>query len=157
MKNFMSKLGSTFSVCAFILAAVAFVACGKDEMELMGKFKPMKWQKNDYPTVEKDRATMFVVPAEGESYSFTCENYNPLHLTGVLYTGEGWNLLQEPELFGDSAKVSDDFCDVLVKGNTVKVAVKPCSSQLVKIKVMLQHGNALGELEFVQMADEPQQ
>lgn len=129
------KLAKKTLIASILITIItSWISCRSD---ILGKWEPMKWNEG---IVKKQPIQ---VAAEGQSFIFTCKNYDSFRLAGVQENGK-------------DILVSDDNADywtnVLIEKNSIKITFKPNYSKERAIQISVTAGDIFDHFSFIQQA-----
>ena len=144
----MTKVFKIFLLAC--VAALSLSSCDKDEPLLDGDWEAMKWN-NPSELVQKDK--VFIVPADGGSYTFECKNYYPW-MCGVIEGKDdtGQYYLADSE---DRHHLNGSWWEVSIDKKLVTVTFSPLDSETATrdLSVSLTAGDIFCYLMFSQQRE----
>lgn len=121
---------------------LAVVTTGCEFSDPDGRWTPMKWAKNNYQKEKNDDGMMYyIVPKEGGTFTFRCNNYPNFWLSPCTFSEYGYGKTDEVTAYPDSADdpkhLSCEWCDVSVVDNALTIVFQEGqhSSRMAKIEV----------------------
>ena len=129
------------------IVILCITSCDKDEPLIDGDWEAMKWN-NPTELVQQDR--IFLIPAEGGSYTFECKNYYPWMLgviEGKVETGQYFFTDNE-----DRHHLKGSWWEVSIDKKLVTVTLSPLDSEtsMRDLSVSLTAGDIFDYLQFHQ-------
>lgn len=138
-----------------ILLGLALLLSSCSTEPVIGKWTPMKWEKNPYKTVREKGVTYYSVPAEGASMEFICRNYRPwISNVRTVVDGVEENAYESAAFSKNPMEYSNEWLCVQVVSDTVRVTFSPNRTSVKRVGLELTAGDIFDTKEFLQ--DSPQ-
>lgn len=127
-----------------LMTSLVLFSCeGKD-----GDWDPMAWESNDVSNINKN----IEVPQAGNTYVFTCKNYNNFWVYAIRENGKQ---MGDDQLFIDCQKYEDSCISISIEGNRMNVTVFPNEGhQIRNISIGVTAGDIFDSFIFEQKGKE---